>query len=101
MTEEDVKLSDAEIQELVASLDSWVFQEGKLHKEYIFDDFIHAIGFMTSCAVVAEKMGHHPEWFNVYNKVVVDLKTHDADGITRKDYLLAKGMDDVLAHFAK
>ena len=60
-----------------------------------FDDFVAAFGFMSSAALVAEAMNHHPEWFNVYGRVVVDLTTHDAGGITEKDLALARRMDDL------
>ena len=54
----------------------------KLHREYIFRDFVQAFGFMTQAALLAERVAHHPEWFNVYKKVVIDLTTHEAQGIT-------------------
>ena len=60
-----------------------------------FADFVHAFGFMATSAIAIEKMNHHPEWFNVYNKVVVDLSTHDAGGVTDKDVELAKLLDSV------
>jgi 4a-hydroxytetrahydrobiopterin dehydratase len=62
---------------------------GKLHREYRFPDFVHAFGFMATAAVAIEAMGHHPEWFNVWDRVTVDLATHDAGGITTKDVTLA------------
>ncbi len=64
-----------------------------LHREYRFPDFVAAFGFMTSAALAAESINHHPEWKNVYNRVVVDLTTHDAGGITEKDLELARRMD--------
>jgi 4a-hydroxytetrahydrobiopterin dehydratase len=87
------KLSESEIQAALRDLNGWTVVNGKLHREYKFADFIHAFGFMASAALVAEAMGHHPEWFNVYNRVTVDLTTHDADGITAKDTELAGKMD--------
>jgi 4a-hydroxytetrahydrobiopterin dehydratase len=74
-------------------LPGWSIANGKLHREYQFADFIHAFAFMTGCALAAEAMGHHPEWFNVYNRVTVDLTTHDAGGIGAKDLALAGKMD--------
>jgi len=88
-----MRLSDSEIQARLASLPGWRVKDGKLHREYAFADFVTAFGFMTKVALVAEKRDHHPEWFNVYNKVVVDLVTHDAGGISDKDVELAKTME--------
>jgi 4a-hydroxytetrahydrobiopterin dehydratase len=83
------KLSESEIRSALRKLKGWKVVDGKLHREFKFDDFIHAFGFMTSCAIVAEAMGHHPEWLNVYNRLIVDLTTHDAGGISAKDFELA------------
>ncbi|MBD1845252.1 4a-hydroxytetrahydrobiopterin dehydratase [Cyanobacteria bacterium FACHB-63] len=66
-------------------LDGWTIQNGKLHREFKFPSFVEAFGFMSSLALVSEALGHHPEWFNVYNRVTIDLTTHDAGGITSKD----------------
>jgi 4a-hydroxytetrahydrobiopterin dehydratase len=87
------KLADSELRSAVASLPHWQVVQGKLHREYKFADFIHAFGFMMTAALAIEKMGHHPEWFNVYNRVTVDLTTHDAGGITSKDIELATLLD--------
>jgi len=87
------KLTDAEIAERLRTLPGWTLKAGKLHREYKMKDFVEAFGFMASCALVAERMNHHPEWFNVYNNVVVDLQTHDAGGITHKDVELALAME--------
>ena len=83
-------LSSEQIQSELQNLSGWSLVDGKLHKEFQFEDFIQAFGFMTRAAIHAEKMNHHPEWFNVYNKVKVDLMTHDAGGITENDIKLAK-----------
>ena len=88
-------LADAALDAAVAELDGWTVQDGKLHKEYTFADFVTAFGFMSSVALCAERANHHPEWFNVYNRVTVDLATHDAGGITDADVSLAKEMDGV------
>ncbi len=77
------------------SLDGWTVVNGKLHKEFEFEDFNQAFGFMSRAAMHAEKANHHPEWFNVYNRLVVDLTTHDAGGITRNDVDLARFMDSI------
>jgi 4a-hydroxytetrahydrobiopterin dehydratase len=89
------KATDAEIQEAIADLDSWIILDDKLHREYKFRDFVQAFGFMTQAALLAERAAHHPEWFNVYNQVVVDLTTHEARGITHKDFDLARQMDEL------
>jgi 4a-hydroxytetrahydrobiopterin dehydratase len=89
------KLSGPDLKKAIAALKGWTVVEGKLHKEYKFADFIHAFGFMATAALAIEKMGHHPEWFNVYNRVTVDLTTHDAQGITSKDVDLAKLLDGI------
>lgn len=75
---------------------AWELVDGKLHKEFIFSNFIEAFGFMTQAAIVAESMNHHPEWFNVYKKVVVDLMTHEAGGVTELDFELAAKMDNLI-----
>ena len=87
------KFSGPELKQALDTLTAWTVVNGKLHKEYKFTDFIHAFGFMTTAALAIEKMDHHPEWSNVYNRVTVDLTTHDAQGITQKDIDLAKLLD--------
>lgn len=87
------KLSPTELQSALADLSDWRVVNEKLHREYRFPDFMHAFGFMTTAALAIEKMNHHPEWFNVYGRVIVDLTTHDANGITAKDIKLAKLLD--------
>jgi len=87
------KLSTDAIQAGLDELEGWTLLDEKLHREFRFESFIAAFGFMTSAAIAAEKMDHHPEWSNVYNKVSVDLTTHDAGGITGLDFQLAKKMN--------
>jgi 4a-hydroxytetrahydrobiopterin dehydratase len=84
------KLTDKEIAAAIAQLPGWSVVNAKLHREYKFPDFIHAFGFMATCATAIQAMDHHPEWSNVYNRVTVDLMTHDSGGITQKDVDLAK-----------
>lgn len=86
-------LSREEITSRLASLSGWQLLDDKLHKEYRFATFVECFGFMAQVALVAEAMQHHPEWFNVYNRLVVDLRTHDADGISELDFELARRMD--------
>ena len=71
-------------------MQGWSVRNEKLHKEFSFDSFNQAFGFMTRAAMEIEKMNHHPEWFNVYNRITIELTTHDAGGITRNDINLAK-----------
>jgi 4a-hydroxytetrahydrobiopterin dehydratase len=87
------RLSDSEIQSALRERSGWTVVNAKLHREFQFPDFVQAFGFMTRAALVAESMGHHPEWFNVYNRVVIDLTTHDAGGISAKDFELAAKLD--------
>ncbi len=87
-----VRLPDEEIRHRLERLPGWTLQDGKLHREFRFPDFIRAFAFMTAAALRAEALGHHPEWSNVYNRVVVDLVTHDAQGVTRLDFELAEHM---------
>ncbi|HSB13691.1 MAG TPA: 4a-hydroxytetrahydrobiopterin dehydratase [Bryobacteraceae bacterium] len=89
------RLSDSEIQAALKGLPEWKVVNGKLHREYRFPDFVHAFGFMATAAVAIEAMGHHPEWFNVWNRVTVDLMTHDAAGITSKDIALAEKLESI------
>src|SRR3981081_4453432 len=87
-------------QEIAAALEThsgWTVLGGKLHKDFEFPDFVHAFGFMATAAIAIERMNHHPEWFNVYNRVAVDLTTHDAGGISKKDFELAALLDSLAA----
>ena len=87
------KLTDAEINAQLEGISGWTVENEKLHKEFQFDSFVEAFGFMASVALIAESMNHHPEWFNVYNRVTVDLATHDAGGISALDFELAEKID--------
>jgi 4a-hydroxytetrahydrobiopterin dehydratase len=89
------KLSDNQIKEELLSLNGWSIKGGKLHKDFVFANFIDAFGFMVKASMHIEKMNHHPEWFNVYNKLSVDLTTHDAGGITKNDINLAKTLNSL------
>ncbi len=89
------KLSDNERVELLQELEGWTLESDRdaIRKVFTFKTFNQAWGFMNRVALVAEKMGHHPEWFNVYNKVDVVLTTHDCDGLSALDVVLAKKMN--------
>ncbi len=93
----NAKLSDADRTDALAPLieNGWAMAEGRdaLVKTFRFPNFAAAFGWMTRMAIVAEKMDHHPEWFNVYNRVEVTLTTHDVDGLSPLDVKLATAMD--------
>ena len=86
------RLSDAIVDERVKTLDGFRREGDRLVRRFQFDGFVEAFGFMASVALVAEKLDHHPEWKNVYGKVDVELTTHDAGGITERDFTLAAKM---------
>ncbi len=92
MTERRV-LTDDEISAALADLPGWSVRDGKLHREFLFSDFSEAFGFMSRVALAAERMNHHPEWFNVWNRVSVDLSTHDLGGLSTWDLELAAEMN--------
>jgi 4a-hydroxytetrahydrobiopterin dehydratase len=89
------RLSDAEIEQRLAQLPGWSIENGKLHRVFTCRDFVHAWGCMSSAALAAERMDHHPEWSNVWNRVTVDLTTHSAGGITARDFELAAKMSAI------
>jgi 4a-hydroxytetrahydrobiopterin dehydratase len=90
------KLTDDAVKARMKGLKGWELAGGKLHRELKFKDFVEAWGFMTRAAIVAQEMNHHPEWFNVYNRVVIDLATHDVGGISEKDFELAGKMEGLV-----
>ncbi len=91
-----IRLSQEEIDEELQKLHGWRKIDEKLHKEFSFDSFNQAFGFMTRAAMEIEKMNHHPEWFNVYNRITIELTTHDAGGITKNDVNLAKILNSLV-----
>jgi 4a-hydroxytetrahydrobiopterin dehydratase len=95
------KLADADVTQRLAALPAWTVKDGKLHRELTFPDFTQAFAFMTDVAREADALDHHPEWFNVYNRVVVDLATHDAGGITELDFELARRAEDLAGRRAR
>jgi len=90
-----MRLSQLDIEEELKNLPGWAVVNEKLHKEFEFTSFNEAFGFMTRAAMEIEKMNHHPEWFNVYNRITVELTTHDAGGITKNDVNLAKTLNSL------
>ena len=93
------KLDEAAIAEKLAAAEGWALDEDGLgiRKSFKFRTFIQAFGFMTEAAIAAEKLNHHPEWFNVYNRVDVRLTTHDAGGLSELDFKLAAAMEEAAA----
>ena len=91
------KLSEQQIAEELKRLDGWSVADGNLHRVFEFKDFTHAFGFMTRVALAAEKMDHHPDWSNSWNKVTVDLCTHSAGGLTKNDADLAAKIQQIYA----
>src|ERR1700756_4117464 len=91
------KLEGPARQKALAALASWSEAAGRdaIQKTFRFPDFRAAWGFMSQAALVAEKMDHHPDWLNVYNRVEVTLSTHDAGGVTERDIRLARAMDEI------
>jgi 4a-hydroxytetrahydrobiopterin dehydratase len=93
--EEYRKLSKSEITSNLSELDGWKLSRGKIRREFEFSGFEDAFAFMTRVALEVEKLDHHPEWFNVYNNVTIELVTHDVGGLSDYDFRLAKIIDDV------
>ena len=93
MSQPPLVLSKIELEKALQALPRWRIIDGKLHREFRFETFVDAFGFMTRAALVAERNDHHPEWSNVYGMVQVYLVTHESGGITERDLALAKAMD--------
>ena len=91
-----MRLSPEEVTEELKNLPGWSVVNEKLHREIEFESFNQAFGFMTRAAMEIEKMNHHPEWFNVYNRLVIDLMTHDVGGITKNDINLARILNSLV-----
>ena len=99
-----MKVNATQLQPLLADLPQWTHHDergGILKREFVFHDFAQAFGFMGQIAVHAEKRNHHPEWFNVYNRVAVTLTTHDVGGLSMNDIDMARLMDRVAAALAQ
>lgn len=89
--------SESQLKDVMAELPGWTVREEKLYRQYTFKDFVAAFGFMSQVALLAEKMDHHPDWSNTYNRVDISLTTHDLGGISMRDITLAKQIDE---HFS-
>ena len=83
------KLDATAIEQELSTLEHWDIVDDKLHRRFVFDNFVDAFGFMARVALLAEAMNHHPEWSNVYSRVDIYLTTHDAGGISELDFILA------------
>ncbi len=91
------KLTENDISKRLEHLPEWRLHDAKLFRSYTFMDFGEAFAFMTRVALVAEKMNHHPEWFNVWNRVDISLTTHDAGGLSELDFRLAECIEAFLS----
>lgn len=90
------RLGDDEIKEKLDSINpEWDLTDNFIQREFVFDDFVGAFGFMASVAIIAEKANHHPNWENIYNKVKIALSTHEAGGLTQRDFDLASKIDRI------
>jgi len=90
-------LSQDEVEEKLQELDGWELEDDSLHAIFEFEDFKEAFSAMTRIAFEAEKMNHHPEWTNIYNTLEIYLSTHDAGGITEKDFEMARTIDELIS----
>ena len=90
------KLSIEVIETKLKELPDWELKDEKLHRELKFKNFVEAFGFMTQVALLAERANHHPEWSNVWSKVVIDLTTHEANGISQRDFDLAEQINKIV-----
>ena len=96
-----VKLNDQEIQTRMQDIDPvWLLKGKFIHREFVFKNFIEAFSFMTAVALVAEKSNHHPNWKNVYNKVTIALNSHDVDGLSDNDFMLANAIDTIFKTYS-
>ena len=91
------KLLAADINSRLPEVPGWDLTDGKLQRTFTFDNFVQAFGFMTSVALLAESMDHHPDWSNVYHRVTIGLNTHDVGGISQLDFDLAKKINGLVS----
>jgi 4a-hydroxytetrahydrobiopterin dehydratase len=101
MANRPARLSGAELDAALATLPEWRLRDGKLAREYRFRDFVEAWGFMSAAALLVQQMDHHPERFNVYGTVKVELTTHDAQGISARDVELARRFESLAARWPR
>ena len=93
------RLSDEDVQAALADLTGWELEEGRsaITRQFTFKDFNETFGFMTQVALQAERMDHHPEWVNIYNRVEITLSTHDAGGLSERDIQLARFINGMVS----
>ena len=91
----DARLSPQQVDAMLADLPGWEVSNKQLHRRFVFPDFSHAIAFMMRTALVCEQLNHHPNWYNVYGRVDVQLWTHDAGGVTGLDIRMAQQMNEI------
>jgi 4a-hydroxytetrahydrobiopterin dehydratase len=89
-------LSPASLEKKLEELADWHISQQKLYRRFVFDNFVEAFGFMSRVALLAESMDHHPDWSNIYNRVDIYLTTHDAGGISERDFILAARINKLL-----
>lgn len=89
-------MTEQQISEQLTHFPQWELRENKLYRRLVFEDFVHAFGFMTQVAIIAEKMNHHPEWANVYRTIDIYLTTHDAGGISERDFALLSAIEKLI-----
>lgn len=90
-------LTSSEINQKISGLEGWVYEDNAIHTSFEFENFKDAFSVMTRIAFEAEKMNHHPDWSNVYNTLRISLSTHDAGGVTEKDFKLAKIIEELVS----
>jgi 4a-hydroxytetrahydrobiopterin dehydratase len=91
------KMTSEQIETRLKDVPGWELKNEKLHREFKFKNFVQAFGFMTQVAILAERLNHHPEWSNVYSRVTIDLTTHEAGGISSRDFELAGKINELLS----
>ncbi len=97
MSPRDSVLSAEEVADRLATVPEWTVVDGHLHREFTFTDFADAWAFMNRVAPIAEELDHHPNWSNVWNRVVIDITSHDSGGPTERCFALAIGIDGVVS----
>jgi 4a-hydroxytetrahydrobiopterin dehydratase len=95
MSPRDAMLEGDDLAVALATVPDWTVIDGRLHREFVFDGFMAEMAFMNRVAPIAERLDHHPDWSNSWNRVVVDIMSHDSGGLTDRCIALAQGIDGV------